>query len=249
MLKPGWLTVLAALLLSTPAGGQAAWSSYSDPQGRFVFSYPTTFGEPSRGTNDGFGDRVAAVRFAGFSSGLRNGRLVLGGEAALTRGFVLVDVQALGGLYDAIGLEAFPDPLRSKVLASLPTLTAANFCGELSKARHVDLQGAALASLSQPQKDAIASLDAMRNIDPRTVRCDGSGGMITFHKETTFESGRERSRQHVYGAIRFLEPPFSSFQLIRVTPEAPTPELLSTIGAVVGSFRLGSGLNPPSKNP
>ena len=68
---------------------------YRDPGGRFRFSYPAAFGAPSSGTNDGFEDRVAAVRFAVFSSGI-------GGEAALTRGFPVVDLQAAGGLYDAI---------------------------------------------------------------------------------------------------------------------------------------------------
>ena len=244
------LAVLAALLLAACAGGQEAWSKYSDPQGRFAFSYPAVFGQPSRGSDDGFGDRIAAVRFAAFSWGLRNGRIVLGGEAALTRGFVLVDEQALGGLYDPIAVSVFPDPLRARILANLPKLTPANFCNELSRARHVDLQSPAFASLTQPQKDAIAGTDAARNVDPRVVRCDVVGNAITFHKETTFEAGRERARQNVYGAIRFLEPPFSSFQLIRVTQEAPTPEMLTTMGAVVRSFHeMSGGLNHPSPNP
>jgi hypothetical protein len=228
----------------------AGWSTYADPRGRFHFSYPAAFGESSRGSNDGFADRVAAVRFAAFSSGLRNGRIVLGGEAVLTRGFVLVDVQTLGGLYDSIALEVFPDPLRAMILANLPMLTPASLCSELPRARHADLQSLAFASLTQPQKDAIASMDAMRNIDPRVVRCEAVGDTITFLKETTFESGREKGRQNVYGAIRFLKPPFSSFQLIRATQEAPTPEMLATMGAVVDSFRQGSdGQNPISKNP
>jgi hypothetical protein len=242
-------TCLAALLLAASVAGQT-WVKYSDPQGRFSFSYPTAFGEPSRGSNDGFGDRVAAVKFATFSWGSRNGRIVLGGEAALTRGFVLVDLQALGGLYDAIGLEVFPDPLRARILASLPMLTPASFCSELSKERHADLQNPAIASLTQPQMDAIASVDAMRNIDPRVIRCDAVGDRVTFHKETGFEAGREKGRQNVYGAIRFLRPPFSSFQLVRATQEAPTPEMLTTIEAVVDSFRQSSdGPNPASKNP
>jgi hypothetical protein len=68
---------------------------YADPARRFRFFSPASFGEPSPGTNDGFGDRVAAIRFSVFSSGI-------GGEAALTRGSPVIDLQAAGGLYDAI---------------------------------------------------------------------------------------------------------------------------------------------------
>jgi hypothetical protein len=59
---------------------------YADPARRFRFSCPASFGEPSPGTNDGFGDRVAAIRFSLFSS-------AIGGEAALTRGCT---IRALG---------------------------------------------------------------------------------------------------------------------------------------------------------
>src|SRR6185312_3066055 len=82
--------------------------SYQDPQNRFVFTYPPEFGALSPGTNDGFGDRVAAIHFARFSAGVQGGTLVFGGEAVLTRGFPLFDLQTAGGLYDAITLEIFP---------------------------------------------------------------------------------------------------------------------------------------------
>jgi hypothetical protein len=68
--------------------------SYQDPQNRFVFNYPPEFGALSPGTNNGFGDRVAAIRFARFSTGMQNRTLVFGGEAVLTRGFPLLDLQA-----------------------------------------------------------------------------------------------------------------------------------------------------------
>jgi hypothetical protein len=32
--------------------------------GRFEFRYPAAFGDPLPGTNNGFGDRVAAIRFS-----------------------------------------------------------------------------------------------------------------------------------------------------------------------------------------
>ena len=71
---------------------------YEDPAGRFTFFYPSTFGLPAAGTNDGFEDRVAAVRFSMFPA-------MLGGEAVLTRGTPLIDLQAVGGLDDSLTLQ------------------------------------------------------------------------------------------------------------------------------------------------
>src|SRR5215475_6448495 len=102
---------------------------YTDPAGRFTFSYPSTFGSPSAGTNDGFGDRAAAVRFSTFPA-------TYGGEAVLMRGFPLIDLQAVGGLYDGLMLEVFPAPLRALVVAQLPRMTAASLCAALAQPRH-----------------------------------------------------------------------------------------------------------------
>lgn len=213
------------------------WVEYIDPQNRFSFSYPPTFGTPSQGTNDGFGDRVAAVRFSEFSSGIQNGKIILGGEVVLTKGFVLVDIQALGGLYDSITLEVFPDTLRNNILSNLPTLTTTNFCGELAKEHHIDINKSAFASLNQQQRNAIVEMDQTRNIEPKVIRCDVVGDTVIFQKEATFESGQVKSRQNVYGAIRFLKSPLSSFQIIRATVEAPTQEMLSNITSIVESFK------------
>lgn len=215
----------------------AGWLKYADPQNRFSFSYPPAFGNPSQGTNNGFGDRVAAIRFSEFSSGVHAGKIVLGGEVILTKGFVLVDVQALGGLYDSISLEIFPETMRSNIIANLPTLTATNFCNELARAQHIDLNKSAFASLNQQQKDAIMTIDRTRNIDPKVIRCDVSGNTVAFHKEATFESGQAKSRQNIYGAIRFLQLPFSSIQLIRATVEVPGQETLKDMASVVRSFK------------
>src|SRR5512143_1686288 len=104
------LSLLLMLMASTnAAAGQSppsGWVKYEDPSGRFQFLYPISFGTPGPGTNNGFGDRIASIRFADFSSGVRGGTLVLGGEATLTRGRVYIDLQAVGGLYDSIALEA-----------------------------------------------------------------------------------------------------------------------------------------------
>src|SRR5262245_11012203 len=43
---------------------------YVDPARRFRFMYPSEFGTTVPGTNDGFQDRVAAIRFSVFSNGI-----------------------------------------------------------------------------------------------------------------------------------------------------------------------------------
>src|SRR5262245_12784626 len=202
--------------------------SYQDPAGRFSFSYPSTFGSASPGTNDGFGDRVAAIRFSSFPS-------VNGGEAVLTRGFPLIDLQAAGGLYDSLTLEIFPDALRALVVAQLPRLTADNFCAALGQPRHIDPGLPAFNSLTPPQKQAIAATDVMRNTNPRVVECRRTGELVTFDKERAFQPGYPT--QHVYGTIRFLRGAFSTFQLV-AGGTAPNPAMLTTIESLVASFNL-----------
>ena len=98
----GAVTVGVAVMMTLTFAQAENQREYVDPGRRFRFSYPAEFGAPSRGTNDGFEDRLAAIRFATFPSGI-------GGEAALTRGLPVVDFQAAGGLYDPITLEIFPE--------------------------------------------------------------------------------------------------------------------------------------------
>ncbi len=189
---------------------------------------PERFGAPSVGTSSGFGDRVAAVRFESFPS-------MLGREAVLTRGFPLIDVQAVGGLYDFLGLEIFPDPIRSQVVAALPRLSAKTFCAALARASHLDINSPLLAGLTANQRAAVGRVDAMRNVDPRVVRCALEDGVIVFDKETAFAPGFPR--QHIFGAVRFLEGDFSTFQLIGggAPPDAP---LLAEMAGLVRSFTL-----------
>ncbi len=85
--------------------------TYQDPQNRFQFTYPAEFGTPEPGTDNGFRDRTASIRFAEFSAGVYGRRIILGGEAVLTSEAPQVDLQAAGGLYDAITLQIFPDPI------------------------------------------------------------------------------------------------------------------------------------------
>jgi hypothetical protein len=218
-----WIAAVMMTLAFAPAGDQR---EYVDPGRRFRFSYPAEFGASSPGTNDGFEDRVAAIRFAAFSSGI-------GGEAALTRGLPVVDLQAAGGLYDSIALEIFPEPMRRLIVQALPPLSVTNFCRQIAEEQHLDPQIAALAGLTVQQKSVIASTDRMRNISPRVVRCIVDGTTVTFDKEVASQPGGPR--QHVYGAIRFLESPYSTFQVVRAG-SGPSLAVLGQMTSLVKSW-------------
>jgi len=213
--------IAIALMQSTPP------VLYQDRAGRFTFSYPGTFGAPGPGTNDGFGDRVAAVRFSAFPA-------VFGGEAVLTRGFPLIDLQAVGGLYDSVTLEIFPAPVRAVVVAQLPQLTASNLCAALGQVQHLDPGLPGLASLPAQQRQAIGTTDAMRNSNPRVVECRATSDSVTFDKERAFQPGSPV--QHVYGTVRFLSGSYSTFQLI-AGGVAPDRQTLTAIERLVRSFQ------------
>lgn len=219
--------VAAAALAAaqTPAGLRI----YQDAQKRFEFSYPAAFGEPSAGTDNGFGDRVAAIRFSEFSAGVHAGAIILGGEAVLTKGPPQVDLQAAGGLYDEITLQVFPAPVASAIRSSLPPLAPANFCQALAFEQHLDPADARLDSLTPAQRDAIPQADRMGNASPQVLSCQRSGETITFAKRA--------GERYVYGAIRFLAGPYSSFQLIRGGSGAPSPAQLRQITDLVNSWR------------
>lgn len=223
-------TILIALLGAGALTGvphvSRAGVMYRDPAGRFSFTYPESFGAASRGTDDGFGDRVAAVRFASFPARL-------GGEAVLTRGFPLIDLQAAGGLYDGMALQVFPDPLRRRVVAQLPPLTPGNFCGALAAGQHLDPNQPAFGSLTVAQRNAIASADRMRNVNGRVLECRVDGDVVVFDKSRA--AAANLPDQHVYGAVRFLTGRYSTFQLV-AGGGAPDAAVLEAIAAVVRSF-------------
>lgn len=212
------------------------WLQYVDPEGRFTFSYPSEFGTPSPGTNNGYGQTAASIRFSAFSSGAFPEGLALGGEATLTRGFVFIDLQAMGGLYDSLTLEAFPEPLRSRIISSLVPLSASNFCSELAKIQHLDPGAGIFAALTAQQKEALARADRIRNVNPRVDRCDVLGNLVVFCKETGFDAKSPGERQYVYGAIRFLPSPYASFQVVRATKGAPAPDLLDRMTNLIQSL-------------
>ena len=204
-------------------GAPAGWRTFVDPQRRFEFSYPASLGEPTRGTDSGFRNRTAAFRFPALAG--------LGGEAVVTSGFIDVDIEAVGGLYDAIARGILQDSDVPILIAALPPLTPANFCSMLAATDRV--QG-----LKLPPRllTAATMLDAMRNIEPVVRRCAVADRVAVFHKEATFEAGTVSARQHLFGAVRFLDAPYSSFQLVRGALSAPSSDDLDVLDRLVRSF-------------
>lgn len=226
-----WAALALFFLCAQPApAGETVL--YRDPDGRFTFEYPKAWGQVTVGTNDGFGGRVAARKFSEGPGGR------LGGEAVLTRGRVMVDLQALGGLYDAISLEMLPPAIAATVNRELINPGAKNFCDLLGQESHLNLTHPNLKKLNPQVRSAIIGLDHTRNVKPQVIQCVRQGDTVTFHKATTFRAGAVEARQHVYGAIRFLRDRFSSFQLVLGDTRPPAGETLSTLTAVVKSLRL-----------
>jgi hypothetical protein len=221
--------VFAAIVLTTVAPATRAaqeWPLYRDSRGRFEFRYPREYGTTAPGTDDGFRDRVAAVRFSALQG--------LGGEAVVTKGRVVIDIQAAGGLYDEISLQVFPDPIRQRLEQILPPLSLENFCEIIAQPDHLPRD----APLDPKIADMARSVDRTRNVDPKVVQCVRSGSVVTFHKQATFSAGAATARQHLYGAVRFLSPPYSSFQFVRGSLTPPAAAVLEEMTRVVQSFTV-----------
>jgi hypothetical protein len=212
-----------------PSEAAAQLAEYRDPGGRFSFSYPQSFGAASTGTDNGFGNRVAAIRFEVFSN---EG---VGGEAVLGQGPVSVDVLAVGGLYDDIASGTLPAAMKSAVASVLPRLTLANFCDQVARERHIDINDAAFASLTADQRAALAALDLMGNAAPRVLACFVNGDTVVFDKEAAVMPGGPPRR--VYGAIRFLSGRNSMFEVVRAAGKADQT-LLDDLSRVVSSLRV-----------
>jgi hypothetical protein len=227
--------VMFAISVALAQSQPGSLRTYQDPQNRFQFAYPAEFGTPTPGTDNGFGNREAALRFSEFSAGAHAGRVLLGGEAVLTKGAPQFDLQAAGGLYDAITLQIFPAPVAGVIRNALPVLTPLTLCDAIGRERHLDTADQRLRILPAQQRAAIASVDRMGNINPKVLRCDVVGDTVTFVKEAAFDpAGPPR---FIYGAIRFLPAPYSSFQLIRRSGVAPGGPLMQQITAVVNSWK------------
>jgi hypothetical protein len=226
------LVLLAVIVLSGPVRTAQDWPTYRDARGRFEFRYPPDFGNPEQGSDDGFRDRVAAVRFPITTT--------LGNQATLTKGRVLVDVQAAGGLYDDITLQVFPEAMRVKVEQLVPPLTLDNFCASLGQQDHLPAQ----LPFDTTVADMVRSIDRTRNGDPKVIRCDRVDDVVTFHKEATFVAGVVKARQQIYGAVRFLPAPYSSFQFVRAGLVPPSASEIENISRLVRSFTVRSSMTP-----
>ncbi len=218
---------LLTLGLTALALAQAAVNTYRDPAGRFTFEYPAAFGATSPGTDDGFQNRLRAIRFEHFP-----GRF--GGEAVVRRGPVRLDLQAAGGLYDEITLQIFPDAARKVVEANLPPLTASTLCAALGGTSHVDSNLPAFQALKPQERAGIARVDAMGDGDPHVLSCRVTGDIVTFEKTQVAIPGAEP--RHVFGAVRFLAGEATTFQIIG-GGAAPGPDVLAALTAAVSSYK------------
>lgn len=100
---------------------------------------------------------------------------------------------------------------------------------------HLDPADRRLTGLTAQQRATIATVDRMGNVAPKVLRCDVAGGTVTFKKEAASDpAGPSR---YIYGSIRFLPAPYSSFQLIRGSEDEPGEALLRQIAAVVDSWK------------
>jgi hypothetical protein len=226
-------SALAMLAVVWPARDSGARAQdlleYRDPERRFVFTYPSSFGTPERGTDSGFGDRIAAVRFSRLSTG------GIGGEAVLDAGRPALDVLAAGGLYDAIAAGALPAAIAALVQDALPRLSPATVCEQIGREQHIDAESAPFAGLTARQRTALADLDRMGNHAPRVASCAVDGDVATFDKDAGMTAAGPRRR--TYGAVRFLGGRYASFQLVRAGG-APDTGLIEQMRQVVSSFRL-----------
>ncbi len=146
--------------------------------------------------------------------------------------------RAVGGLYDAITMEIFPGPRRKMLVRNLPALQASNFCRMLAREDHIDLGKRDFCSLSAKMKNGIRRVDRMRNIKPKLIFCKVSKNTVSFHKTATFQAGAMRSRQHIYGAVKFVKAPYSSFHLVRGGKDAPGKKTTESITKLVKSLKI-----------
>ncbi len=239
------LTIVLTTLVVTALSAQAEeWKIYIDPQGRFEFSYPQEFGTPAPDIRVDMpgGDKGELIKFPEFSYGLRGGKIILEGCLVVRSGRTWVGAQALGGFYDPIiagGLiEAFPPTIKSKIQSLAENINVNNFCAELAKPEHIKADDPDLQELAPEIKQVVIGLDSMGNLHPRVFSCVTSADTVVFHKQAVFQSGQVTSLRQIYGAVRFLKWPFSSVQLIRISVDPPSKEMLDTMLRIVNSFKV-----------
>ncbi len=227
--------------LSAQAG---EWKTYIDPQGRFEFSYPQEFGTPAPDIRVDMpgGDKGQMLKFPEFSYGLRGGKIILEGCLVIRSGRTWVGAQALGGLYDPIiagsFISAFPIKIKDKMQSLAENISINNFCSELAKPEHIKASDPVFQDISPEIKQVVIGVDSMSNLNPKVISCTASSNTVVFHKQAVFQSGEVTSLRQIYGAVRFLKWPFSSVQLIRISADPPSKEMLDTMLRIVNSFKV-----------
>jgi hypothetical protein len=116
-------------------------------------------------------------------------------------------------------------------------LTPASLCPAFAQPTHLDVESPTLGPLSPAQRAAVAGVDRMRHVEPRVMRCDRNGDVVVFDKESALAPGAPRQR--LFGAVRFLGAPYSTFQLV-AGGAAPDPGLLEAMAGVVRSFTVSA---------
>ena len=236
-------SVIAGFIFTSISAQAGEWKVYTDPQGRFEFSYPQEFGTPVPDIRVDMpgGDKGELIKFPEFSYGLRGGKIILEGCLVIRAGRTWVQAQALGGLYDPIiagGLiGAFPPKIKDKIQSLAENINVNNFCSELSKPEHIRADDPDMQELAPEINQVVTGVDSMGNLNPKVISCTTSANTVVFHKQAVFQSGQVTSMRQIYGAVRFLKWPFSSVQLIRISADAPSKELLDTMLRIVNSFK------------
>jgi hypothetical protein len=113
-------------------------------------------------------------------------------------------------------------------------LTRDSLCDQIGREQHVDTGAPAFASLTASQRQGISMLDRMGNVAPQVFRCIVSGDTVVFDKDAVAAEGAARRR--VYGAVRFLDGRYSTFQLIRGSGSV-NQNVLDDMRSVVASWR------------
>ena len=80
---------------------------------------------------------------------------------------------------------------------------------------------------------SLTALDRRHNIAPAVLSCTVIGDTVLFDKEAGSQT--DTMRHHVYGAVRFLEGMYSTFQIVRAGA-APEEGELDELAVVVTSF-------------
>lgn len=227
--------------VSLPDSVTRDWVVYEDTLGRFRFLYPPEFGPFAEGSGSGSRERLAALRPMGFAALGRASGVFRGGEVVLTRGPILMDYSAAGGLRDYFGRDGFPDSIEKVLNARLTPITPENLCRLLGDTEPFLLDSLGLTHLSPDLRGWLVRLHRDDHENPVVHYCERMDRIVVFH-ETSGEDSPSEPDRHVYGAVHFLAGEYSSFQFVVMSSHSPLPFELGQIVWMLRSFEpLPSG--------